>query len=71
MVESVKALPKEIQAMIELQVWNIERIDVINRKMSLRAKSIPSIAINQEMIFESTIPPQEDLISAIQKKYSP
>lgn len=71
MVESVKALPKEIQDIIDLQVWNIKRIDGIKRKMSLCAKSIPSIAMNQEMVFESTIPPQEDLISAIQKRYSP
>lgn len=65
MVDAVKGLPHDIQALIEIRVWNIKEVQGIRRKQVLKANCIPSIAINNEMVFESIIPPQEDLIEAI------
>lgn len=70
MVDAVKALPREIKDIMELHVWNIKQLDGINRKNELGAKSIPSIAIAGEVVFASTIPPEEELIAAIQRRYA-
>lgn len=53
--------------MIEVQVWNVKELSGIERKSALRAKCIPSIAINNAVVFESTIPPQDELIAAIRR----
>lgn len=68
MVESVKVLPQEILDLIEVRVWNVKELPGIERKSELRARCIPSIAIGHEVVFESTIPPQEELIDAIKKR---
>lgn len=68
MVEAVKALPPEIQENIELRVWNVKTREGIRRKQELGARCIPGIAVDCEMVFESTIPPQEELIAAISRR---
>lgn len=64
MVEAVKVLPREIQDIIEVRTWNVKELEGIKRKAALQAK-VPSIAINGEVVFQSGIPVEEDLISAI------
>jgi hypothetical protein len=70
MVESVKVLPKEIQDLVEVQIWNVRKLEGIKRKKELGARAVPSIAINGEVIFHSGIPQHEDLIRAIQERLS-
>jgi hypothetical protein len=70
MVESVKVLPKEILDLVEVQIWNVRKLEGIKRKMELGARAVPSIAINGEVIFQSGIPQPEDLIRAIQERLS-
>jgi len=65
MAEAVKVLPQEVQDAIEVRIWNVKALDGIIRKGELGSKCIPSIAINNNMVFESGIPLQEDLITAI------
>jgi len=65
MAEAVKVLPQEIQAIVEVRIWNVKTLDGIIRKRELGSKCIPSIAINNNMVFESGIPLQEELITAI------
>ncbi len=70
MVQSVKVLPKEIQDVIEVRLWDVKRLEGIKRKKALCAKSVPSIAINGEVVFQSGIPQHEELINAIRERHA-
>ncbi|MGB9802858.1 hypothetical protein [Desulfofundulus sp.] len=65
MAEAVRALPQEIQDGIEVLIWNVKSLEGINRKLELGARVIPAIALNNEVVYESTIPSQDELIAAI------
>lgn len=65
MVDSVKALPKEIIERVDLRVWNVKKLEGIEKKKELGAKGVPSIAINREVVFQSGIPQEDELIEAI------
>ncbi len=65
MVDSVKVLPKEMQDMIDIRIWNVKKLEGIKKKKELRAKVVPSIAIDGETVFQSGIPSQDELITAI------
>jgi hypothetical protein len=69
MAQSVQGLPEEIQAMIELHEWDLRTREGVQRFKELRAKSLPSIALNGELVFVALIPPQEELIEAIEYRY--
>jgi hypothetical protein len=70
MVDSVKALPKEILEIIEIHIWNVKTLEGIKKKKQLRAKAVPSIGINGEIVFQAGIPQQDELIAAIREKIS-
>lgn len=65
MAESVRALPKDIQDRIEVREWDMRTREGVARFCELRAKSLPSIALDGELVFESIIPGQEELAQAI------
>ncbi|SHF15220.1 hypothetical protein SAMN02745218_01566 [Desulfofundulus australicus DSM 11792] len=67
MAEAVRSLPREILDGIELFIWNVKTLEGIMRKQELGARVIPALALNGEMVFESTIPPRDELIAAILK----
>jgi hypothetical protein len=69
MAESVQALPNNIQQIIEVHEWDLRTREGIQRFKQLRAKSLPSVALNEELVFEAIIPPQEELIQAIRERY--
>lgn len=69
MAESVQALPNNIQEIIEVHEWDLRTREGIQRFKQLKAKSLPSIALNEELVFEAIIPPQEELIQAIRNRY--
>ncbi len=69
MAQSVQALPEEIQAIIEVHEWDLRTRGGVQRFKELRAKSLPSIALNGELVFVALIPPQEELIQAIEHRY--
>ena len=69
MAESVKALPDNIQNMIEVQEWDMRTLEGVARFKDLKAKSLPSIALDDELVYESIIPMQEELIAEIEKRY--
>jgi hypothetical protein len=69
MAESVQVLPNNIQEIIEVHEWDLRTREGIQRFKHLKAKSLPSIALNEELVFEATIPPQEELIQAIRERY--
>ena len=70
MAESVKALPEDIQDLIEIYEWDMRTREGVARFKELRGKMLPSVALNGELVFEANIPPQEDLIQAIRDRYS-
>lgn len=70
MAQSVQALPEEIQAIIEVQEWDLRTREGVQRFKELKAKSLPSVALNGELVYEAIIPPQEELIQAIQQRYA-
>jgi hypothetical protein len=70
MVQSVKVLPKEIQEVIEVHLWDVKTLQGIKRKKALGARAVPSIALNEEVVFQSGIPQHEELIIAIRDRVS-
>lgn len=69
MAQSVQELPDEIQSIMEVREWDLRTREGVARFKELRAKSLPSIALNGELVFEALIPPQEELIQAVQRAY--
>ncbi len=69
MAESVKVLPDNIQEIIEVQEWDMRTREGVERFRELQAKSLPSVALDGELVYESIIPMQEELIAEIEKRY--
>ena len=61
-------LPKEIKDRIDYHEWSLRNREGIEMFKKFRARSLPSIAINEELRFESLIPTQEELIEAISQE---
>ncbi len=69
MAESVKVLPDDIQKIIDVQEWDMRTREGVERFRELKAKSLPSVALDGELVYESLIPMQEELIDEISKRY--
>lgn len=69
MAESVKVLPEDIKALAEIREWDMRTREGIQRFKELKAKSLPSIAMDEELIYESIIPGQEELCDEIRRRY--
>ena len=69
MAESVKVLPENIQQIIAVREWDMRTREGVERFRELKAKSLPSVALDGDLVYESLIPMQEDLIAEIQRRY--
>ena len=69
MAESVKVLPEEIQSLIEVSEWDMRTREGVQRFRELKAKSLPSVALDGELVYEALIPMQEELIAEIRLRY--
>ena len=69
MAESVKVLPEEIQNIIEVHEWDMRTREGVDRFRELKAKSLPSVALDGELVYEAIIPGQEELIEEIKRRY--
>jgi len=69
MAESVKVLPEDIRAIIDVHEWDMRTREGVQRFRDLKAKSLPSVALDGELVWESIIPMQEELIARIQDLY--
>lgn len=69
MAESVKVLPEAIQRMIQVSNWDMRTREGVQRFRELKAKSLPSVALDGELVYEALIPMQEELIAEIRKRY--
>jgi hypothetical protein len=68
MMESLAALPEDVQEMIEYTEWSIKNKEGIGKFMELKGKVLPSICIEGDLVFESIIPRYEELIDEMAKR---
>ena len=69
MAESVKVLPQDIQEIIEVHEWDMRTREGVQRFRELKAKSLPSVALDGELVYESLIPMQKEMIDEIRRRY--
>jgi len=69
MAKSVKDLPEETKKLIEIREWDMRTVKGNLRFLELKGKSLPSIALDGELVYESLIPGQEELIAEIAKRW--
>jgi len=69
MAESVKVLPQDIQDIIDVHEWDMRTREGVQRFRELKAKSLPSVALDGDLVYESLIPMQEELIYEIRRRY--
>lgn len=65
MMESISALPPDVQKMIEYQEWSIKNRAGINKFAALKGRVLPTICIEGQLVFQSIIPQYEELIDAL------
>jgi len=68
MMESIAALPKDVQEMIVYKEWSIKNKDGIGKFIELKGKVLPTICIERDLVFESIIPQYEELIDEMAKR---
>jgi len=62
MMESIAALPEDVQNMIEYSEWSIKNKEGIGKFLELKGKVLPTICIQGDLVFQSIIPQYEELI---------
>lgn len=68
MMESIAALPDDVQAMIDYKEWSIKNKDSVGKFIELKGKVLPTICIEGDLVFESIIPQYEELIDEMAKR---
>lgn len=70
MAKAVKALPENIQKIVDIYEWDMRTREGVKRFRELKAKSLPSVALNGDLVYESLIPMQEELCSEILRRFN-
>ncbi|MCP4348056.1 MAG: hypothetical protein GY795_21350 [Desulfobacterales bacterium] len=68
MMESIAALPQDVQEMIQYKEWSIKNKDGIGKFTELKGKVLPTICIEKDLVFQSIIPQYEELIDEMAKR---
>jgi uroporphyrinogen decarboxylase len=68
MVEAVKKVAPHFEGIVEWREHAIKKMDAVTFMSSLLVKNIPTICIDGKIVFVSKIPPQNELIVAIQER---
>jgi hypothetical protein len=68
MMESIAALPSDVQKMIEYSEWSIKNKEGIGKFLELKGKVLPTICIERDLVFQSIIPQYEELIDEMAKR---
>ena len=68
MMESIAALPGDVQEMIVYKEWSIKNKDSVGKFIELKGKVLPTICIESDLVFESIIPQYEELIDEMAKR---
>ena len=70
MMESIAAMPKEIQDLIEYKEWSIKTKEGVAQFLKMKGKVLPTICIEGDLVFQSIIPQYEELIDEMAKRAS-
>lgn len=70
MAKSVKDLPKEMQEYIDVHEWDMRTLEGHTRFRELRGRCLPSIALDDQLVYESIIPGQEELTAEIRRLWN-
>ena len=65
MMESIAALPPDVQEMIEYREWSVKNKTGVAKFMELKGKVLPTICIEEDLVFQSVIPVYEELIDEL------
>lgn len=68
MMESIAAMPREVQEMIEYKEWSIKTKEGIAKFTARKGKVLPTICIEGDLVFQSQIPQYEELIDEMAKR---
>lgn len=68
MVEAVKRIAPHFDGVVEWREHPIKKMEAVSFMSSMMVKNIPTICIDGKIVFVSQIPPQSQLIEAIQKR---
>ncbi len=68
MVEAVKRIAPYFEGVVEWREHAIKRMEAVSFMSSLMVKNIPTICIDGKIAFVSKIPPERELVAAIQKR---
>ena len=68
MMESMAAMPEEVQDLIEYKEYSIKNKNGVNKFVELKGKVLPSICIEGDIVFPSIIPQYEELIDEMAKR---
>ena len=69
MAKSVRDLPEDIKSLIDIREWDMRTLEGNKRFRELKAKSLPSIALDGEVVYEALIPGQEELSGEILQRW--
>lgn len=69
MAKSVRELPIDIKNLIDIREWDMRTMEGNKRFLELKAKSLPSIALDGELVYEALIPGQEELSDEILQRW--
>ncbi|MCL6558551.1 MAG: hypothetical protein K6U74_07060 [Firmicutes bacterium] len=68
MMESIAAMPDDVQNMIQYREWSIKNKSGIGKFVELGVRVLPTICIENDLVFESIIPQYEELIDELGKR---
>ena len=68
MMESIAALQVDVQQVIEYKEWSIKTKEGIAMFTRLKGKVLPTICIEEDLVFQSIIPQYEELIDALAER---
>ena len=68
MMESIAALPEDVQEVIDYTEWSIKTKEGIGMFTRLKGKVLPTICIEEDLVFQSMIPQYEELIDALAER---
>lgn len=68
MMESIAAMPREIQDMIEYKEWSVKTKDGVAKFQEMKGRVLPTICIEGDLVFPSIIPQYEELVDEMAKR---
>lgn len=67
MVDVLKTLPDEVTDFIEYKEWSIKNEEGIGKFVERQGRVLPTLCINEKLVFESIIPTSEELYDALKE----